>query len=129
MPVFVIPFPAIDPVAVSLGPLAIRWYALAYSGGQLVGWRYCLGRSARPPHLVARQDVDDFLVWATLGVVLGGRIGYVLFYKPGYYIHHPIEALDVWHGGMSFHGGALGVTIAIIPTCRNREVVFGLTGS
>lgn len=122
MPLFAIPFPAIDPVAISLGPFAIRWYALAYIVGLLIGWRYCLALAGRPPHLVARQDVDDFLVWATLGVVLGGRIGYVLFYKPGYYIYHPIEALYVWHGGMSFHGGALGVTIAIILFTRARQI-------
>jgi len=122
MPFFAIPFPAIDPVAISLGPLAIRWYALAYIVGLLIGWRYCLFLAGRPPHLVGRQDVDDFLVWATLGVVLGGRIGYVLFYKPGYYVFHPAEALYVWHGGMSFHGGALGVTIAILLFTRAREI-------
>ena len=122
MPLFVIPFPAIDPVAISIGPFAIRWYALAYIVGLLIGWRYCLGLAGRPPHLVGRQDVDDFLMWATLGVVLGGRIGYVLFYKPGYYIYHPIEAVYVWHGGMSFHGGAIGVTIAIIFFTRARQI-------
>jgi phosphatidylglycerol:prolipoprotein diacylglycerol transferase len=122
MPIFAIPFPALDPVAISLGPFAIRWYALAYIVGLLIGWRYCLRLAARPPHIVARQDVDDFLVWATLGVVLGGRIGYVLFYKPGYYIYHPIEALYVWHGGMSFHGGAIGVTIAIVLFSRARRI-------
>jgi len=122
MPLLAIPFPAIDPVAISLGPIAVRWYALAYIVGLLIGWRYCLGLAGRPPHLVARQDVDDFLVWATLGVVLGGRIGYVLFYQPGYYIRHPIEALYVWHGGMSFHGGALGVTIAIILFTHARQI-------
>ena len=94
MPLFAIPFPSIDPVAVSLGPFAIRWYALAYIVGLLIGWRYCLALAGRPPQLVNRQHVDDFLVWATLGVVLGGRIGYVLFYQPGYYILHPIEALS-----------------------------------
>ena len=88
----------------------------------MIGWRYCLALAERPPHLVARRDVDDFLVWATLGVVLGGRIGYVLFYKPGYYAFHPIEALYVWHGGMSFHGGALGVTIAIFMFTRARQI-------
>jgi phosphatidylglycerol:prolipoprotein diacylglycerol transferase len=124
MPLFVIPFPAFNPVAVSLGPFAIRWYALAYIVGLLVGWRYCLALAGRPPHLVRRQDVDDFLVWATLGVVLGGRIGYVLFYNPGYYIHHPIEALFVWHGGMSFHGGALGVTIAIVLFTHARQIIL-----
>ena len=122
MPFFAIPFPAIDPVAISLGPLAIRWYALAYIVGLLIGWRYCLFLAGRPPHLVGHQDVDDFLVWATLGVVLGGRIGYVLFYKPGYYVFHPAEALYVWHGGMSFHGGALGVTIAILLFTRARRI-------
>jgi len=124
MPLLAIPFPAIDPVAISFGPIAIRWYALAYIVGLLIGWRYCLALAGRPPHLVGRQDVDDFLVWATLGVVLGGRIGYVLFYKPGYYVLHPLEALYVWHGGMSFHGGALGVTIAITWFTRARKIAL-----
>ena len=124
MPLLAIPFPAIDPVAISLGPVAIRWYALAYIVGLLIGWRYCLALTGRPPHLVRRQDVDDFLVWATLGVVLGGRIGYVLFYKPGYYAFNPLEALYVWHGGMSFHGGALGVTIAIVLFTRARKILL-----
>jgi phosphatidylglycerol:prolipoprotein diacylglycerol transferase len=123
MPLLAIPFPAIDPIAISIGPIAIRWYALAYIVGLLIGWRYCLSLAGRPPHLVGRQDVDDFLVWATLGVVLGGRIGYVLFYKPGYYVFHPLEALYVWHGGMSFHGGALGVTIAILLFTRARKIM------
>ncbi len=122
MPFFAIPFPAIDPVAISIGPVAIRWYALAYIVGLLIGWRYCLALASRPPHLVGRQDVDDFLVWATLGVVLGGRVGYVLFYMPGYYAAHPLEALYVWHGGMSFHGGALGVTIAILLFTRAGKI-------
>ena len=122
MPLLAIPFPAIDPVAISLGPVAIRWYALAYIVGLLIGWRDCLFLAGRPPHLVRLQDVDDFLVWATLGVVLGGRIGYVLFYKPGYYAFNPLEALYVWHGGMSFHGGALGVTIAILWFTRTRKI-------
>ena len=121
-PLFAIPFPAIDPVAISFGPFAIRWYALAYIAGLLLGWRYCLALAGRQPHLVGRQDIDEFLVWATLGVVVGGRIGYVLFYQPGYYLYHPIEALYVWHGGMSFHGGALGVTIAILWFTRSRRI-------
>src|SRR5260370_30909959 len=79
----------------------------------LIGWRYCLVLADRPPRLVERRDIDDFLVWATLGVVLGGRIGYVLFYKPGYYIEHPLEALYLWHGGMSFHGGERGGADAV----------------
>jgi phosphatidylglycerol---prolipoprotein diacylglyceryl transferase len=122
MPLFVIPFPAIDPIAVSLGPFAIRWYALAYIAGLLIGWRYCLALAGRAPNLVRPRDVDDFLVWATLGVVLGGRIGYVLFYNFDYYAAHPWQALAVWHGGMSFHGGALGVTLAILLFTRARKV-------
>jgi phosphatidylglycerol---prolipoprotein diacylglyceryl transferase len=122
MPLFVIPFPAIDPVAVSLGPFQIRWYALAYIVGLLIGWRYCLRLADRPPRLVGRKDVDDFLVWATLGVVIGGRVGYVLFYMPGYYLYHPLEVFYLWRGGMSFHGGALGVTTAIILFTRSRRI-------
>jgi phosphatidylglycerol---prolipoprotein diacylglyceryl transferase len=122
MPLFAIPFPAINPVAISFGPFAIRWYALAYIAGLVIGWRYCLTLAERPPHLLRRQDVDDFLVWATLGVVLGGRIGYVLFYNPAYYLARPIQALYVWHGGMSFHGGAMGVMIAIILFTRARNI-------
>lgn len=122
MPLFAIPFPAIDPVAVAVGPFVVRWYALAYIVGLLLGWRYCLVLADRPPRLVERRDIDDFLVWATLGVVLGGRIGYVLFYQPGYYLQHPIEALYLWHGGMSFHGGALGVTLAILLFTRARRL-------
>jgi phosphatidylglycerol---prolipoprotein diacylglyceryl transferase len=122
MPLLTIPFPAIDPIAVSLGPLAIRWYALAYIAGLIIGWRYCLALAQRPPHLVGTREVDDFLVWATLGVVLGGRIGYVLFYNFGYFAHHPLQILFVWHGGMSFHGGALGVTAAILLFTRQRQL-------
>jgi phosphatidylglycerol:prolipoprotein diacylglycerol transferase len=86
------------------------------------------GAIASRSRAVRRQDVDDFLVWATLGVVLGGRLGYVLFYMPGYYILHPLQALYVWHGGMSFHGGALGVTIAIILFTRARQLpLFGFS--
>jgi len=127
MPFFAIPFPAIDPVAISLGPFAVRWYALAYIVGLVIGWRYCLQLADRPPNLVSRRDIDDFLVWATLGVVLGGRIGYVLFYNLPQYIEHPLQVFEVWHGGMSFHGGALGVTAAIIVFARRRKVaVFAL---
>jgi len=122
MPLFAIPFPAIDPIAVAIGPFVVRWYALAYIAGLLIGWRYCLVLADRPPRLIERRDIDDFLVWATLGVVLGGRIGYVLFYQPGYYLQHPIEALYLWHGGMSFHGGALGVTLAIVLFTRARRL-------
>ncbi len=122
MPLLAIPYPVINPVALSLGPLEIRWYALAYIVGLLIGWRYCLALAERPPRLVGRKDIDDFLAWATLGVVLGGRIGYVLFYNFGYFAAHPSEIPAMWHGGMSFHGGALGVTAAILWFTRKRRL-------
>ncbi len=110
--VLALPFPMIDPVLVEIGPFAIRWYALAYICGLMIGWRYVRHLSALPPTIMSREQVDDLLVWVTLGVILGGRLGYVLFYQPGYYLGHPLEALAVWHGGMSFHGGLLGVLFA-----------------
>ncbi len=111
---FAIPFPAIDPVAIALGPLTIRWYALAYLAGFLIGWRYCLWlakNNAAPPKPL---DYDDFLTWAVLGVILGGRIGYVLFYQLDYFLVEPSEIFKLWHGGMSFHGGFLGVIVAVL---------------
>ncbi|HYG84962.1 MAG TPA: prolipoprotein diacylglyceryl transferase [Azospirillum sp.] len=115
-----IPFPAIDPVAVSIGPIAIRWYALAYLVGFILGWRYCLALAKRHPGRPSPEDYDDFLTWAVLGVILGGRVGYVLFYNLPYYLENPLEALAVWHGGMAFHGGALGVVAAILLFCWRR---------
>ncbi len=115
-------FPTIDPVAVDLGFFAIRWYALAYIAGIILGWRYMIALAQKPPTLVSRADIDDFLTWATLGVILGGRLGYVLFYKPSYYWQHPGEILQVWNGGMAFHGGALGVIIALILFARRRGI-------
>jgi phosphatidylglycerol---prolipoprotein diacylglyceryl transferase len=128
MPLFAIPFPPLDPVAIVIGPFAIRWYALAYIVGLVIGWRYCLMLANRPPALVGRQGIDDFLVWATLGVVLGGRVGFVLFYNLPYYLDHPLQMFEVWHGGMSFHGGALGVSVAIVVFARLRKLsIFALS--
>jgi phosphatidylglycerol:prolipoprotein diacylglycerol transferase len=112
VPFFVIPFPAIDPVLVRFGPFAIRWYALAYIVGLVVGWQYLRWLVQRPGWKMTPEQLDDFLVYATLGVVLGGRIGYILFYQLGFYLQHPLDMLAVWQGGMSFHGGLLGVVVA-----------------
>jgi phosphatidylglycerol:prolipoprotein diacylglycerol transferase len=128
MPLFAILFPPVSTVAVGFGPFVIRWYALAYIVGLVLGWRYCLMLADRAPRLITRRDIDDFLVWATLGVVIGGRIGFVLFYNLHYYVDHPLQMFELWHGGMSFHGGAIGVTIAIILFARARRIgIFALS--
>jgi phosphatidylglycerol:prolipoprotein diacylglycerol transferase len=124
----VIPYPHFDPVALAIGPIAIRWYALAYIAGLVLGWRYCLALAKRAPILLKPIDIDDFLVWATVGVVLGGRTFYVLFYRPGYYVEHPLEIFQLWHGGMSFHGGCAGVAVAMALFARRRGILlFGLS--
>ena len=121
---FAIAFPAFDPILIQIGPFAIRWYALAYVVGLLLGWRYMRLLARRTPQVVSDTDIDDFLVWATLGVVLGGRLGYALFYQPGYFLQDPLAILQVWRGGMSFHGGFLGVVIATIIYARARRIPF-----
>lgn len=122
--IFAIPFPQIDPVLIQVGPIAIRWYALAYIAGLLLGWRYVRHLAKAPPRVASSDDVDDFLIWATVGVVLGGRLGYVLFYNVQYYLSDPWAALEVWRGGMSFHGGMLGVICAMALFCRRRQMPF-----
>ena len=124
----VMAFPAIDPEILRIGPFALRWYALAYIAGIVIGWRLALRAADAPPRLVTRAQVDDFVSWATLGIILGGRLGYVLFYKPGFYIEHPLAALTLWEGGMSFHGGLLGVIAAILLfAMRNKADPFMLS--
>lgn len=113
-------FPVIDPVLVSVGPFSIRWYALAYVVGILLAWRYMVWLAARNPGGPAPRIVDEFVIWATLGVVLGGRLGYVLFYKPDHFVDHPLAALAIWQGGMSFHGGLIGVVVALWTFARRR---------
>ncbi len=120
----VIPYPRIDPVALDLGFFQIRWYALSYIVGLLLAWRYARWLTTQSPSGLARQDMDDFLVWATLGVVLGGRIGYVVFYQPGFFLENPMSALAVWQGGMAFHGGLLGVIAAMWLFMRHHAGGF-----
>ncbi len=119
---FAIPFPMIDPVLVEVGPIAIRWYALAYIAGIVIGWRLARRLVQWSPKVATAEQVDDYVTWVTLGIILGGRLGYVLFYRPGYYITAPWEALAVWHGGMSFHGGALGVIVATWLYARRNAI-------
>ena len=115
-------YPGFDPVLVQIGPLAVRWYALAYIVSLVIGWRVVRRLAQLSPAVATSEQVDDFLTWATLGVVLGGRIGYVLFYQPSHYLTQPLDALMVWQGGMSFHGGMLGVTLALVLFCRVRGI-------
>jgi len=95
LPLSTIPYPRIDPVIFSIGPIAIRWYGLAYVAGILLGWRYMLVVIRRPPAVATARDVDDLVVWVTLGVILGGRLGYVLFYKPGDYFAEPLSIFAI----------------------------------
>ncbi len=122
------PFPHIDPVLVHIGPFAIRWYALAYVATILLGWRYAVSMLRNPrlwahraPTLAVEQ-MDDLILWLTLGVVIGGRSGHVLFYTPSLIWTDPLEILQVWHGGMSFHGGAIGVVVAGFAYAKKNGV-------
>ena len=114
--------PNIDPIAFSIGPLAVRWYGLMYLAGFVIGWWLGVRRINRGLAPITRQQLDDLLFLVVLGVILGGRLGYVLFYKPGYYFAHPIEILYIWQGGMSFHGGLLGVMLAMTFAARKHRV-------
>jgi phosphatidylglycerol:prolipoprotein diacylglycerol transferase len=123
-----VPFPHIDPVLVQIGPFAIRWYALAYIATILLGWRYVVGMVRNPrlwTHRTPPADalqIDDLVLWLTLGVIVGGRLGYILFYSTATIWTDPIAILKTWEGGMSFHGGALGVVIAGLLFARAKKV-------
>jgi phosphatidylglycerol:prolipoprotein diacylglycerol transferase len=128
MNLLAIPFPDFDPVAFSIGPLAIKWYGLAYLAGLILGWAYIrrllstpkLWRNDTPPFGVTK--VDDLLLYITLGVVLGGRLGYVLLYEPSAYLAAPLDIFAVWKGGMSFHGALIGCAVAVWLFARNAGV-------
>ncbi|MCA1490865.1 prolipoprotein diacylglyceryl transferase [Sinorhizobium alkalisoli] len=124
----ILPFPEIDPVIFTIGPLAVRWYGLAYVAGILLGWFYARRILQRPalwrnatPALTLTQ-LDDFLLWAAGGIVLGGRLGYILFYDIDAVLDNPIRAIEIWNGGMSFHGGLLGTTLAMIVFARKHAI-------
>ena len=119
-----IPFPGFDPVLIHIGPLAIRWYALAYITGILLGWQIAKRLVRRPRWLMTPEHVDDLVFYATLGIILGGRLGYVLFYHPLYFAGHPLEIFAVWQGGMSFHGGLTGVIVGMIVFAWKHKLPF-----
>ena len=130
MPIFVMPFLIIDPVAVQLGPLPIRWYALAYLGGFAVAWvgmRYLVSRETlwlKGAVKPSREGIDDLVANVALGVIIGGRLGHVLIYDPKFYFSHPIEILQTWKGGMAFHGGLVGAIIGMMFYARRSNIPF-----
>jgi phosphatidylglycerol:prolipoprotein diacylglycerol transferase len=110
----------LDPIALDLGFFQIRWYSLAYLAGILIGWWYLLKLLARPGAPMAKRHADDMVFYATLGIILGGRLGYVLFYRPEFYFSDPIQIVRLWDGGMSFHGGVIGTSIGILYMARKN---------
>ena len=128
-----IPFPDISPEIVSVNlfgmTLALRWYALAYIAGLLIGWRLVVAAVSSPrlwsgPPPMTRDQVERLLTWVIVGVILGGRLGFVLFYQPGHYLTHPLDIAKVWQGGMAFHGGFLGVVVAGWLFCRREGIAM-----
>jgi phosphatidylglycerol---prolipoprotein diacylglyceryl transferase len=127
MPFLAITFPVFNPVAISLGPIAIRWYALAYIGGIVLGWIYAraLIKSEKlwgRPAPISLVQMDDFILWVTVGIIVGGRSGYVLFYNLPFFIEHPAAIFKLWEGGMSFHGGFLGCVVAVMWFARRNGI-------
>ena len=117
-------FPNIDPVAIAIGPLAIRWYALAYVVGILLGYRYVVKLCERHGPVLTKAAKDNMILFAIIGILLGGRIGYVLFYQFGYFLEHPLHIVMLWQGGMSFHGGIIGVIVAYYLYARTYGIPY-----
>jgi phosphatidylglycerol:prolipoprotein diacylglycerol transferase len=132
MPLLTIAFPVFDPVAFAIGPFVVRWYALAYIGGIVLGWIYARALLKNEklwggPAPITLAQMDDFVLWVTIGIIVGGRTGYVLFYNPVFFIQHPAEIFELWKGGMSFHGGFLGCVVAVIVfSMRNGLPILSL---
>jgi len=112
----------LSPVALHIGPFDLRWYSLAYLAGIFIGYWYLLKLLKQPGAPLARRHADDLVFYAALGIILGGRIGYVLFYNLGQYVRHPIEIVKLWDGGMSFHGGVIGTTLGIIYFAHKEKL-------
>ncbi|HVX75065.1 MAG TPA: prolipoprotein diacylglyceryl transferase [Bradyrhizobium sp.] len=127
MPFLAIAFPSFNPIAISIGPFAIRWYALAYICGIIFGWIYArrMLKNERlwgGPAPITLLQLDDFILWVTIGIILGGRTGYVLFYNLPFFVQNPAEIFELWKGGMSFHGGFMGCVIAVIWFARRNDL-------
>src|SRR5258705_4937494 len=127
MPFLTIAFPVFDPIAISIGPIAIRWYALAYIGGIVLGWIYARSLVKNEklwggPAPITLVQLDDFILWVTIGIIVGGRTGYVLFYNLAFFVQHLADIFELCKGGMSFHGGFLGCVAAVILFCRRNNL-------
>jgi phosphatidylglycerol---prolipoprotein diacylglyceryl transferase len=120
----VIPFPAIDPVMVHIGPVALHWYGMAYVVGIIVGWQYAIWLVKRFVPSISKIQIDDFMMWALAGIIIGGRLGHILFFEPMRYLSNPLEILMTWKGGMAFHGGLLGVVVACIIYCHRHKITI-----
>jgi phosphatidylglycerol:prolipoprotein diacylglycerol transferase len=127
MPFLTIAFPVFDPIALQIGPIAIRWYALAYIGGIVLGWIYARALIKNEklwggPAPISLAQFDDFILWVTVGIIVGGRSGYVLFYNLPFFIQNPAAMFKLWEGGMSFHGGFLGCVVAVMWFARSNGI-------
>lgn len=120
-----IEYPNIDPVALSLGPISIYWYGLTYVGGLVFAWWLGKQRARLPNSPIKESQIDDLIFYAALGIIIGGRVGYALFYGAGSLLDDPLRVFRIWEGGMAFHGGFLGVVIAMWFLCRNHKIEFG----
>lgn len=119
-----LPFPMINPVAVSIGSFKIYWYGLAYVIGTLLAWWYGKLLIKKHPNGLAPENIDDAVVWMLMSAVIGGRIGYVCFYDPVMILHNPLEMFMTWHGGMSFHGGLIGVIVGSLILCHRKKILY-----
>src|ERR1700760_1801710 len=132
MPFLTIVLPVFNSIAIEIGPIAIRWYALAYIGGIVIGWIYARSLLKNEklwggPAPITLLQLDDFILWVTVGIILGGRTGYVLFYNLPFFVAHPTEIFELWKGGMSFHGGFLGCVAAVMLFCwKNNLSILSL---
>ncbi|MBY0281061.1 MAG: prolipoprotein diacylglyceryl transferase [Alphaproteobacteria bacterium] len=122
MNLFTFAFPSIDPVLLSIGPIKIHWYGVAYIAGILAGWKYALYLARHYASDLKEKDFDDFVTWIVIAIIVGGRLGHILIYEAGYYFSHPLEILMTWRGGMSFYGGLVGVIIATLIYCKRRSI-------
>src|SRR5579871_3381247 len=115
-------FPSIDPVMIHIGPIALHWYGMAYVVGLLAGWQYAVWLVKHYVPTITKIQIDDFMMWGLAGVIIGGRLGHVLFFEPGRYLSHPLDILMTWKGGMAFHGGLLGVVVACMIYCHIKKL-------